>query len=39
VPLAGGTILRRWTDADIENLKVYKDENYSSMPQTKRGKK
>jgi hypothetical protein len=38
VPLAGGNILRRWADADVENLKVYKDVNYWSMPQAKRGK-
>lgn len=28
VPMAGGNILRRWSDADIERLKKYKAENY-----------
>jgi len=39
VPLAGGHILRRWTEADIEKLKAYKDQHYWDMPQAKRGKK
>lgn len=39
IPLAGGNILRRFTDADIEKLKGYKDEHYWDMPQAKRGKK
>jgi hypothetical protein len=39
VPLAGGNILRRWTDADIEKLKTHRDKHYWEMPQAKRGKK
>jgi hypothetical protein len=38
VPLAGGNILRRWTDADIQKLKDYKDENYR-VPNQIRDKK
>lgn len=39
VTLAGGNILRRWKDSDIEKLKAYKAENYWAMPESKRGKK
>ena len=39
VPMAGGNIFRRWTDAEIEKLKEYKAENYWAMPEAKRGKK
>jgi transposase len=39
VPLAGGNILRRWTDADIDKLKSYKAENYWAMPPTRNPKK
>jgi transposase len=38
VPMAGGNILRRWTDADIEKLKTYRKNNYR-VPKELLGKK
>jgi transposase len=35
VPLAGGNILRRWSDADMQKLKAYKEDNYWAMPEGK----
>lgn len=37
VPLAGGNILRRWSEADVEKLKKYR-EDFRRMPRELREK-
>ena len=39
VPLAGGNVLRRFTDEDIEKIKLYRNAHYWEMPGAKRFKK
>jgi predicted site-specific integrase-resolvase len=39
VPFAGGKILRRFTDSDVEKIKAYRNEHYWEMPGAKRFKK
>ena len=39
IQMPGGNVLRWWTDADIQKLKVYREKHYWKMPKSKRGKK